>query len=150
MVTAGAAGTHRAPNKVFREGVSWSNLAPTERGQNRCYTPLENNQTLAQSSRPGGGGGGARARGASLASSGPGQADGPAMHHHTLPLTIVVERSQYCDTMKSATVRDLRYDFPRLEAWLKGGEEILITKHSRPIGRLVPASDPGISAPATS
>ena len=36
--------------------------------------------------------------------------------------------------MKTATVRDLRYDFPKIEAWLAGGEEILITKHSKPIG----------------
>ena len=38
--------------------------------------------------------------------------------------------------MKTATVRDLRYDFPKIEAWLAGGEEILITKHSRTIARL--------------
>jgi antitoxin (DNA-binding transcriptional repressor) of toxin-antitoxin stability system len=38
--------------------------------------------------------------------------------------------------MKTATVRDLRYDFPKLEAWLEGGEEILITKHSKPVARL--------------
>jgi hypothetical protein len=35
--------------------------------------------------------------------------------------------------MKTATVRDLRYDFPKIEAWLEGGEEIIITKHSKPI-----------------
>jgi antitoxin (DNA-binding transcriptional repressor) of toxin-antitoxin stability system len=38
--------------------------------------------------------------------------------------------------MKTATVRDLRYDFPKIEAWLAGGEEILITKHSKPIARI--------------
>ena len=38
--------------------------------------------------------------------------------------------------MKTATVRDLRYDFPKIEAWLEGGEEIIITKHSKPIARL--------------
>ncbi len=40
--------------------------------------------------------------------------------------------------MKTATVRDLRYDFPKIEAWLAGGEEILITKHSKPIGKFTP------------
>lgn len=40
--------------------------------------------------------------------------------------------------MKTATVRDLRYDFPKIEAWLKAGEEIEITKHAKPIGRLGP------------
>lgn len=38
--------------------------------------------------------------------------------------------------MKIATVRDLRYDFPKIEAWLEGGEEIIITKHSKPIARI--------------
>jgi antitoxin (DNA-binding transcriptional repressor) of toxin-antitoxin stability system len=38
--------------------------------------------------------------------------------------------------MKTATVRDLRYDFPKIEAWLAGGEEILITKHSKTIAKL--------------
>ena len=42
--------------------------------------------------------------------------------------------------MKTATVRDLRYDFPKIESWLAGGEEILITKHSRPIARLCSAT----------
>ena len=42
--------------------------------------------------------------------------------------------------MKTATVRDLRYDFPKIESWLAGGEEILITKHSRPIARLCAAT----------
>lgn len=42
--------------------------------------------------------------------------------------------------MKTATVRDLRYDFPKIEAWLAGGEEILITKHARPIARLCAAN----------
>lgn len=40
--------------------------------------------------------------------------------------------------MKTATVRDLRYDFPKLEAWLAGGKEILITKHAKPVARIVP------------
>ncbi len=38
--------------------------------------------------------------------------------------------------MKTATVRDLRYDFPRIEAWLAGGEEIVITKRGKPIATL--------------
>jgi antitoxin (DNA-binding transcriptional repressor) of toxin-antitoxin stability system len=48
--------------------------------------------------------------------------------------------------MKIATVRDLRYDFPKIESWLAGGEEILITKHSRPIARLCAAN--GTAEPA--
>jgi antitoxin (DNA-binding transcriptional repressor) of toxin-antitoxin stability system len=45
--------------------------------------------------------------------------------------------------MKTATVRDLRYDFPKIEAWLAGGEEVVITKHAKPVARMTgaPASD---------
>ena len=39
--------------------------------------------------------------------------------------------------MKTATVRDLRTDFPRLEAWLEEGETVVITKHKRIIANLV-------------
>ncbi len=40
--------------------------------------------------------------------------------------------------MKTATVRDLRYRFPEIEARLRQGEEIQITKRRRVIARLVP------------
>ncbi|NJL18988.1 MAG: type II toxin-antitoxin system Phd/YefM family antitoxin [Bdellovibrionaceae bacterium] len=50
--------------------------------------------------------------------------------------------------MKSATVRDLRYDFPRIEAWLAGGEDVLITKHAKPVARLDPPRQ-GRPAPQT-
>jgi antitoxin (DNA-binding transcriptional repressor) of toxin-antitoxin stability system len=48
--------------------------------------------------------------------------------------------------MKTATVRDLRYDFPKIEAWLEGGEEVLITKHSKPVGRLSPPNTGQVKA----
>ena len=38
--------------------------------------------------------------------------------------------------MKTATIRDLRYNFPKIEAWLTSGEDILITKHSKPLARI--------------
>ncbi|MCX6876427.1 MAG: hypothetical protein NTW21_21855 [Verrucomicrobia bacterium] len=37
--------------------------------------------------------------------------------------------------MKPATVRDLRGDFPKIEAWLAGGGKILITRHSKLIAK---------------
>ena len=40
--------------------------------------------------------------------------------------------------MKSMSVRDLRYRFPQVEAQLRRGEEIAITKRKRIIARLVP------------
>jgi antitoxin (DNA-binding transcriptional repressor) of toxin-antitoxin stability system len=44
--------------------------------------------------------------------------------------------------MKTASVRDLRYDFPKVEAWLKAGEVIQITKRNKVIGRLMPEAKP--------
>ena len=44
--------------------------------------------------------------------------------------------------MKTATVRDLRYSFPRIEAWLHSGEQIEITKRGKTIARLAPATNP--------
>jgi len=40
--------------------------------------------------------------------------------------------------MKSMSVRDLRYRFPQVEARLRQGEEVVITKRKRVIARLVP------------
>ena len=40
--------------------------------------------------------------------------------------------------MTKASVRDLRYDFKKIERLLLKGEEVQITKHRRVIGRLVP------------
>jgi antitoxin (DNA-binding transcriptional repressor) of toxin-antitoxin stability system len=40
--------------------------------------------------------------------------------------------------MKKATVRDLRYDFKKIERMLHKGEEIEITKRQQVIARLVP------------
>jgi antitoxin (DNA-binding transcriptional repressor) of toxin-antitoxin stability system len=40
--------------------------------------------------------------------------------------------------MTTVTVRDLRYDFPRIEDLLRQGEEIQITKRGKAIARLVP------------
>jgi len=40
--------------------------------------------------------------------------------------------------MKKASVRDLRYDFSKIERALRAGEEIQITKRKRVIARLIP------------
>lgn len=42
--------------------------------------------------------------------------------------------------MKIATIRDLRYHFPRVESWIRNGDEIELTKHGRPIARIMPLS----------
>lgn len=40
--------------------------------------------------------------------------------------------------MKTATVRDLRNDYPSLLRWTAAGEEVLITQKGVPVARLVP------------
>ena len=40
--------------------------------------------------------------------------------------------------MKTATLRDLRNDFAKLEAWLGEGEEIRIERRGKPIAMLAP------------
>jgi antitoxin (DNA-binding transcriptional repressor) of toxin-antitoxin stability system len=44
--------------------------------------------------------------------------------------------------MTKASVRDLRYEFKKIERLLRQGEEIQITKRRRVIARLVPESAP--------
>ena len=44
--------------------------------------------------------------------------------------------------MKTASVRDLRYDFKKIEHMLAQGEEVQITKRKRVIARLVPEKPP--------
>lgn len=43
--------------------------------------------------------------------------------------------------MKQASVRDLRYDFRKIERLLHQGEEIQITKRRKVIARLVPENN---------
>jgi antitoxin (DNA-binding transcriptional repressor) of toxin-antitoxin stability system len=40
--------------------------------------------------------------------------------------------------MKTASVRDLRQNFPRILAWIEAGEEVAITMRRQAIARLVP------------
>ena len=42
------------------------------------------------------------------------------------------------DHMKTATVRELRNEFPRIEAWVHEGESINISKRGKVIARLIP------------
>lgn len=49
----------------------------------------------------------------------------------------VTKRCDNFGSMKTATIRDLRYDFAKLEGWLRRGEEIQITKHNKPVATLL-------------
>jgi len=45
--------------------------------------------------------------------------------------------------MRTAAIRDLRTRFPKLEAWLRQGEPIFITKRGVHVASLVPAPAAG-------
>ena len=49
--------------------------------------------------------------------------------------------------MKTASVRDLRYDFKKVERMLREGDEVQITKRRAVIARLVPETRPGTPRP---
>ncbi len=40
--------------------------------------------------------------------------------------------------MKTASVRDLRQNFPRILAWIEAGEEVAITMRRQSVARLIP------------
>ncbi len=40
--------------------------------------------------------------------------------------------------MKTASVRDLRQDFPKILVWIEAGEEVAITMRRQAIARLIP------------
>jgi antitoxin (DNA-binding transcriptional repressor) of toxin-antitoxin stability system len=45
--------------------------------------------------------------------------------------------------MKSVTVRDLRYEFPKVERMLREGQPLCVTKRGKVIARLVPENEAG-------
>lgn len=48
--------------------------------------------------------------------------------------------------MKTITVRDLRYDFPKVERLLRGGQPVQITKRGKVIAKLEPETEAGGAA----
>ncbi len=48
--------------------------------------------------------------------------------------------------MKTATVADLRNDFPLVSRWIEAGEKVQITKRGRPFAVIAPA--PRTTSPA--
>jgi antitoxin (DNA-binding transcriptional repressor) of toxin-antitoxin stability system len=49
--------------------------------------------------------------------------------------------------MKTVSIRDLRYDFPKVESLLKAGETVHLTRRRKVIARLVPEPAPPIAMP---
>jgi len=59
--------------------------------------------------------------------------------------TRALKRPLPCDAkmyhMKKASIRDLRYNFKKVERLLKAGEDIEVTKRNKVIARISPARD---------
>jgi antitoxin (DNA-binding transcriptional repressor) of toxin-antitoxin stability system len=49
--------------------------------------------------------------------------------------------------MKTASVRDLRQNFPRVMAWIADGEQVAVTMRRKVIARLVPEKPASPSRP---
>jgi prevent-host-death family protein len=55
--------------------------------------------------------------------------------------TNVVMSLQWCATMKSVSAREANQGFSKLLAEVAKGKEVVITRHGKPVARLVPIQD---------
>lgn len=51
--------------------------------------------------------------------------------------------------MKTASVRDIRQNFPRILAWVQDGEEVIITSRRKVVARMTPPKTQPKRKPAT-
>ena len=51
--------------------------------------------------------------------------------------------------MKTASVRDLRQNFPRVLAWIEAGEDVAVTMRRKVVARLVPEPAMSVKKPKT-
>ena len=54
-----------------------------------------------------------------------------------------------CETMKTASVRELRQNFPRIMAWITDGEQVAVTLRRKVVARLVPEPQPERRKPSS-
>jgi len=48
----------------------------------------------------------------------------------------------FCETMKTASVRDIRQNFPAVLRWIEEGENVAITMRRKIVARLIPERAP--------
>ncbi len=48
----------------------------------------------------------------------------------------------YSDLMRTASVRDIRQNFPRIMEWIADGEQVAVTMRRKVVARLVPERPP--------
>ena len=57
-------------------------------------------------------------------------------------LTSLNAVKHFCETMRTASVRDLRQNFPAVMRWIKEGENVAITMRRKIVARLIPERPP--------
>jgi len=57
-------------------------------------------------------------------------------------LTFFDNVKHFCETMKTASVRDIRQNFPAIMRWIEEGENVAITMRRKIVARLVPERPP--------
>lgn len=57
-------------------------------------------------------------------------------------LTFSDSVKHFCETMKTASVRDIRQNFPAIMRWIEEGENVAITMRRKIVARLVPERPP--------
>lgn len=48
----------------------------------------------------------------------------------------------FCETMKTASIRDIRQNFPAIMRWIEDGEHVAITMRRKIVARIVPERPP--------
>jgi len=57
-------------------------------------------------------------------------------------LTFFDNVKHFCESMKTASVRDIRQNFPAIMRWIEEGENVAITMRRKIVARLVPERPP--------
>jgi len=57
-------------------------------------------------------------------------------------LTFLDSVKHFCETMKTASVRDIRQNFPAVMLWIEEGENVAITMRRKIVARLIPERAP--------
>jgi len=57
-------------------------------------------------------------------------------------LTSLDAVKHFCETMKTASVRDIRQNFPAVMRWIEEGENVAITMRRKIVARLIPERAP--------
>ena len=57
-------------------------------------------------------------------------------------MTSIDAVKHFCETMKTASVRDIRQNFPAVMRWIEEGENVAITMRRKIVARLIPERTP--------